>query len=649
MAASEEGYVPRYARPTSQDWFRQLNQALVCEKELTEDACAAIAEGFTEVGWQPEAEELREFRAEFEPVWRAALIDNWKATKEELTRMSKALKGKPQLVGSMLRSMTDEIRKEQQEVSTFDVPDQNPHDQRRKLRVPKMRIPIHEEAWGNYVRLHLNTNLTKLAAADEDNIEKTIKTSGLRDLLKASMTVTEMVAAHFANQPEPGANLNDLSHREDWNMFQTQIQELREVIAELGNRDPVQIITGEEHGAEKLHVATMETFVAAAIYFGHLESQHMINWHPTSTGKCKGVGIAKLGRNLKHLEDLTSKMMAAGQLVAALGTNKKKICMQRIQEWALWTVTEVPALMSPLTRSYIRQRAPGADACRADAKGTDTFRPYAYPPDHTSVYGKSDAPLAGIMDKTMTLDAQLEAIGREWSTKTGGKAIAAINGCTTLVFALQELPTLRDTGNLEKCSRVPEEQKAGLAQSLLTDAPKFAASAERAGDHDAPIVRILPEVVAEVDRLVREGRGLKAEDFLQWLTRVWDGTEGVHSCTVCDPAVAIKVGKDPRKAMMRHLTVNHSTEEKRRKTKQEHEARHRESTRPDWRAYAIDVEEQGGNRGPTRRTRSPSTDRDWETTRTDRRREPKGRDNHQKKKARRDKYQKSLEKGRGHH
>ena len=613
-----ESYAPAYTPTMARSWHEYLEEAKACELELSEDACQSIAEGFTELGWDPSGEEIAEFRKDFEPKWRDALMTHWKANPRILDTFVNILKapGRGKMVKSLLRSMTATVRKEMVEPgeSTLDTPDQGPERHHQKVRVPRFRIPIEDGSWTDYTRCHLNVNLNKVNTADPNELSSAVKGSGLKDLLRTSMIITDKCAEHFTTQMEPGGHLDDLCHREDWTEFQDRAKSLREVISNLQDKDPVELICGIETGMEELHSAAMSTFVAIAIYFGHFEARYMIGWHPTATGKCKGFRIGKLRDNLKRLEDPTSKMLAAGQLIAALGNNLKKDRLRIMEELALWAATEVPALMTPFTHEIIHQLG----RARSKNQGPKPLRPpkcpYAGPPEEAAIYGKIDAPLAGILDKTMTLDSQMSSIAQDWATKPGGKAIAAINACTTVILTLNELPTLRKKENMVKCYKIPRNQKKFLSQSLFTGAAEYAASAERAGDHDLEPLEVMQELEKETQRLIEEGHDTHAKEYCKWVETKWDGTPGLHHCGVCRKPVV--VGKhEAITALKGHLLSHHSKEGKEGmfpsktiRNQARWEKRNMESRREDFRSYALmgDGPQPGPSEGKKKKNRRPS-------------------------------------------
>ena len=106
----EGTYAQAYTPTLSRSWYEYLEEAKACEPELTEDACEAIAAGFSELGWDPNPEEISEFRKDFIPAWREALTSHWKASSRTLETFVRILKGpeKGRLIRSMLRSITDE-------------------------------------------------------------------------------------------------------------------------------------------------------------------------------------------------------------------------------------------------------------------------------------------------------------------------------------------------------------------------------------------------------------------------------------------------------------------------------------------------------------------------------------------------------------
>ena len=656
-------YAPAYTPTTARSWHDYLEEAKICELELTEDACNAIARGFTDLAWDPSAREMAEFRQDFEPKWREALVDHWKANVRVLDTFIDILRapGRPMMVGSLLRSMTDGVRKELKESgrASADSQEQSARTYHRKVRVPRFQIPIEDNSWKDYTRCHLNTNLNKVSTAGPEELASAIRSSGLKDLLRTSMVMADICAEHFTSQNEPGGHLDDLSHREDWTEFQARAQELREVIETLQSRDPVELICGTETGMEELHSAAMATFVAMAIYFGHFEARYMIGWHSTATGKCKGYRIGKLRDNLKQLEDPTAKMLAAGQLIAALGNNLKRDRLRIMEELALWSATEVPALMTPFTHEIMRQLSREQWAKNTGQKPLRPPKcPYAGPPAEATIYGKIDAPLAGILDKTATLDSQMDTIAQDWAAKVVGKTIAAINACTTVILTLNELPTLRNAENMQKCYKIPRNQKKFLSQSLFTGAAEYVASAERAGDHDLEPLEVLQELKKETQRLISVNHDIRAREFCIWVETEWDGTSGLTYCGTCQefgrkhgdptrkPPGAMMIGDNPLKCLMTHLLTMHSTEGKgpsKVNNRQRCEKRNMEASRENFRSYGLEVDEPRPvpRESKTKKNRRPSSGRE-DSEPTARSRSARGEDRRQEKRSRKDRFHKVL-------
>ena len=111
-----------------------------------------------------------------------------------------------------------------------------------------------------------------------------------------------------------------------------------------------------------------------------------------------------------------------------MGTNKKEKRMRVLETCAVWAVTEVPALMTPFTENIMWHFA-GAGAHSSTLGCRPPRNPYANPPSEAQYYGKIDAPLAGVMDKTTTLDAQLDTITQDWAAKRGGKGAEGDRVC----------------------------------------------------------------------------------------------------------------------------------------------------------------------------------------------------------------------------
>ena len=674
---AEEAYAPAYTPVTSRNWVEYLEEAKVSETELNEDACQMIAKGFSEIGWDPSVEELKAFRREFEPLWKSALIDHWKASRVDLTMMLAALRGKNKPVGSMLRSMTENVIKDQIAENPPRDSDRNPGRSRQQVKVPRVRIPIESDVWKNYARCHVNTNLTKIPTAEPEQLKEAIECSGLKNLLQVTLEVTDQFAGHFTSQEEPGQHLGDTCHREEWTEFQSRAKGLRDVIADLLPKDHVELIMEKEQGIEELHQAALEAFVATAAYFGHFEARHLIGWHQTTTGKIKGVMIARLRENLKRLEGLTARTMAAGQIIAAMGNNKKEKRMRVLETCAVWAVMEVPALMTPFTENIMWHFA-GAGAHSSTLGCRPPRNPYANPPSEARYYGKIDAPLAGVMDKTTTLDAQLDTITQDWAAKRGGKALAAINACTTVVLSLNELPRLRDNENTEKCYRIPRSERRSLTQSLFEGAGAYVEAARRAGDQDLEHLEAEQELREEVDRLVRAGQDSNAREFLTWVTRKgeggWNGEGGRHECPICRGIVTVAADK-PIKAFLHHLDQRHSKEHRSafsvKNTPQGYKGRQQASER-EIIPYGLSVEEEQPrtSHSKARRSHSSSTGRecdDWEDGPRSHREydgwtdaprkghgnragEPRGyreNDRHQSKKAKTDRHMKSQARRKG--
>ena len=635
-------YAQAYTPTLSRSWYEYLEEAKACEPELTEDACEAIAAGFSELGWDPNPEEISEFRKDFITAWREALIGHWKASSRTLETFVRILKGpeKGRLIRSMLRSITDEIRKEQREEPMLDAPAQG---RGRHMQVPRVNIPLVEGIWKDYARCHINVNLTKINGATIEELRAAIRDSGLKDLLRTSAVMVEKFTEHFTGLTEPGAHLNDLPHREDWTEFQSKAQELREMAQDVQSKDLVEMLCETQVGMEELHAAAMETQIAAAIYFGHFEARYMIGWHATATGKCKGYTIARLRDSLKQLEDPTARMMAAGQLIAALGTNKKRNKLRIMEELTLWSATKIPALMTPFTYELMHKQLGHRQPGQTSKTGTGTpllppINQYASPPATATIYGQIDAPLAGILDKTTSLEDQMNAVDRDWETRPCRNGIAAINACTALILTLNELPALRNKEHTLNCYRIPRNQKKFLTQSLFTGAPEYVDSADRAGDHELEPMEARHEIEKEAERLIREGKGAQAREYSRWVVNEWDGTAGTHVCGVCHKSVL--VGRQARLIGLRaHLWSCHTTTEQRPEMTNQELMEHRERNRASTRTYEIinNGPKTKHGRDKEKRIRHPSPERQ-DTNRTARSRSTRGDDDPRDGRSRKDRY-----------